>query len=227
MRWPGTPEGGCWSGILARRRSNPQRWNRANGSRQSQRPRGRSAVRDPAREIADREMAIEEDRLVCRLCHWDAAGASPALTCEPLLERPEIELRFAADSDGEPVLAGVAFPATTTLADAKAFVFHQVGDVLLRPCGAVRWDSTPALLTACWPAAEHATTEGVWIDLEPGVREKVAGVGLFAFTAAVAFDPNAGWDSEKAEAWLSKHLPRESIGRFASLPADTSSKRRP
>ena len=88
--------------------------------------------------------------------------------------------------------------------------------MLLQPCGAMRSGSSPTALAACWPAAEHGTN-AVWIDLEPGVREKVAGTGLVAFTAAVTFDPSAGWDAEKAEAWLAKHLPRESAGRFANI----------
>ena len=167
--------------------------------------------------LLDREMwAFDADRLVCRLSHPVATGTRPALTREPLLDRPEIELRFAADSSGEPVLAEVAFPAATTIADAKSFLFHQLGEVLLQPCGAMRWDHSPSALSACWPAAEHPAS-AVWIDLEPGVREKVAGTGLVAFTAAVAFDPTSGWDNEKAELWLAKHLSRESAGRFANI----------
>ena len=58
------------------------------------------------------------------------------------------------------------------------------------------------------------------------MREKVVGCGAAAFTAAVAFDPAAGWDAEKAAAWLARHLPAASAGRFAAVPADTSPKRR-
>jgi hypothetical protein len=54
--------------------------------------------------------------------------------------------------------------------------------------------------------------------LEPGVREKVVGVGCAAFTAAVSFDPAAGWDAEKAAAWLDRHLPAPSAGRYATVP---------
>jgi hypothetical protein len=178
--------------------------------------------------LLDRERWVREaDRLVCRLTH-PTPDQRRGMTREPLLDRPEIELRFTADAAGEPVLAEVAFPAATTVAAAKSFLFHQVGEVLLHPCGVVRWDHTPAALTACWPAAEHGTpaTDATWIDLEPGVREKVVGAGLAAFTAAVAFDPSAGWDAAKAEAWLARHLPAESAARFAAVPSDASSKRR-
>jgi hypothetical protein len=52
------------------------------------------------------------------------------------------------------------------------------------------------------------------------VREKVADAGLVSFTAAVTFDAAEGWDLEKAEAWLAKHLARENICRFVSLSGD-------
>ena len=39
-----------------------------------------------------------------------------------------------------------------------------------------------------------------------------------AFTAEVVFDPAAGWDTEKADAWLAERLPAASPGRLAVLP---------
>jgi hypothetical protein len=148
------------------------------------------------------------------------------MTREPLLDRPEIELRFTLDPAGEPVLAEVAFPIATTVPLAKTFLFHQLAEVLLHPCGEVQWNHTPTALTACWQAAEcgAAPADGIWIDLEPGVREKIIGSGLIAFTAAVAFDPSAGWDAEKAAAWLADHLPAESAGRFAIVPAEKATR---
>ena len=38
-----------------------------------------------------------------------------------------------------------------------------------------------------------------------------------AFTAAVGFDTAAGWDAERADAWLAAHLPPPSPGRLAVL----------
>lgn len=189
---------------------------------------GRSSEVSFAARLArtlDRETWIHEaERLVCRLMH-----ATPeqrrGMTREPLLDRPEIELRFTADSTGEPILAEVVFPAGTMAADAKSFLFHQLGEVLLRPCGSVRWNHAPTELTACCHAVEHHS-DAIWIDLEPGIREKVIGTGLVAFTAAVSFDPAAGWDADKAEAWLARHLPVDCAGRFAVVPADTSARRR-
>ena len=170
-----------------------------------------------ARHLDRQTWAVEADRLVCRLC------ASPrrrrgSLTREPLLDRADVEVRFA-QADGEPVLAEVAFPAATPVAAAKSFVFEQLDKILLRPCGPVEWDHTPDAVTARWPAADcGGGPDAAWIDLEPGVREKVVGSGACAFTAAVSFDPAAGWDAEKVAAWLDHHLPAHSDCRFAAVP---------
>jgi hypothetical protein len=168
--------------------------------------------------LLDREpWTREPDRLVCRLMHPVTMTGRQFLMCEPLLDRPEIELRFAADGDGEPTVAEVAFPAGTTIADAKAFLFHQLGEVLLHPCGPSSWESLSGSIVIRWPAAEIAACEPVWIDLEPGVREKVICSGSSEFTAAVEFDLSHGWDRERAQEWIAKHHRPESAGRLATV----------
>jgi hypothetical protein len=176
-----------------------------------------------ARALDRETWGFEADRLVCRLA-FPHADRRLAMTREPLLDRPEIELRFLAGENGEPVLAEVAFPGGTPIAAARSFLFHQLGEVLLRPCGEVRWDHTPSAITASWPAAEHSVppTAGEWIDLEPGIREKIVGLGLAAFTAAVAFDPTQGWDADRATAWLAENAPAPSASRFCAVPASPS-----
>src|SRR5205823_3259450 len=144
-------------------------------------------------------------RLVCRLSH-PTPERRRAMTREPLADRPDVELRFVPGETGEPVLAEIAFPAGTAAAEAKAFVARELGEALLRPCGEPERHAAADRITVRWPAADSAGP-GEWIDLEPGVREKVVGVGVAAFTAAVTFDPSAGWDAAAAEAWLAAHLP--------------------
>lgn len=164
--------------------------------------------------LLDREpLAAEADRLVCRLAH-PTPEQRRAMTREPLADRPEVELRFVRGESGEPVLAEIVFPAGTTAADAKAFVARELGETLLRPCGDSERRHAADCLTVAWPAATGGSP--VWIDLEPGVREHVAGAGAHAFTAAVSFD--AGWDAERVEAWLASRLPAASPGRVAVLP---------
>ena len=94
---------------------------------------------------------------------------------------------------------------------AKRLLARELGAVVLRPCGETHRNLTAAEPHVCWPAAEAGHAE--WVDLAPGVRERVAG----AYTAAVVFDPAHGWDADRAEAWLAEHLPA-SPGRVAVLP---------
>lgn len=163
----------------------------------------------------DRETwAPEGDRLVCRLLHLSPEQRRH-VTREPLTDRPEIELRFI-DSGGEPLLAEIAFPGATEVPDAKSFLFRALGEVLLRPCGEAVWVHAPGAIAATFPLSDGP--RATWIDLEPGVREKVSGAGLFAYTAAVSFDPAAGWDADRAAEWLAAHLPPPPIGRFAAVP---------
>ncbi|MCE9561686.1 MAG: hypothetical protein K8U57_06485 [Planctomycetes bacterium] len=170
-----------------------------------------------AKLLDHEKWCVEGDRLVCRLLHASHEQRR-GMTREPLLDRPEIELRFLLDSNGEPAVAEVAFPSAAGIGHAKSFLFHQLSESLLRPHGALTWDHSPNAITACWLDAERGTADSTWIDLEPGVREKVVGVGLTAFTAAVSFDVAAEWDAERAAAWLSERLRCESTGRFAVVP---------
>ncbi|HVK15477.1 MAG TPA: hypothetical protein VM533_00925 [Fimbriiglobus sp.] len=162
----------------------------------------------------------EGGRLVARL-----ADADPdRLACEPLADRPDVELRFTRGRDGESMLADVAFPPTATAAEAKTFLAGEVGEVLLVPCGPVHWHESDERLLACWPAADAPHAD--WAELAAGVREKVIGTGPDCRTAAVAFECAAGWDRESAERWLADHigpgprtavLPRPTV--IASAPA--------
>src|SRR5262249_32068155 len=146
--------------------------------------------------LLDRQTWVHEGGcLICRLTH-PTAEQRRGMTREPLIDRPEVEVRFVADADGEPVLAEVAFPESTLITAAKSFLFHQRAEVLLRPCGEVEWHQTADAIVASWPAIDRApntigatgSPDGTWIELEPGVREKVIGTGCAAFTAAVSFD---------------------------------------
>jgi len=186
---------------------------RANGSRHS----GRPTLLARIARLLDREpWNLEGERLVCRLAHLTPEQRR-SITREPLLDHPHIELRVAADENGQAVLAEVAFPASTSIADAKQFLIRETDNVLLRPLGECVWHKADDKLTVCWPAAESGTDD-VWIELERGVREKVIGLGPAAYTAAIDFDHAAGWDAEKAEAWLAARVPTPSPGRLAVLP---------
>ncbi|MDY3557219.1 hypothetical protein R5W24_006407 [Gemmata sp. JC717] len=173
--------------------------------------------------MLDRETwAAEGNRLVCRLVAPDPEQRR-RLVREPLADRPEIELRFL-ETGAEPQLAEITFPWNTPVADAKRFLAETLGEVRLRPCGEFRWETTDDAVVAVWPAADGPN--GVWAELESGVREKVTGAGPFAFTAAVRFDFAAGWDADRAAAWLDARLPGASSSRFAALPRATAPRQR-
>lgn len=166
----------------------------------------------------DREpWSLEGDRLIIRRAHLAPAQRS-ALVREPLIDHPDVEL--GVFGDGEPVLAEISFPASTAIPAAKSFLFTQLGEVVLRPCGEPVWHRSEDRLTACWPMLE---TAGEWIDLEPGIRELVVGRGLAAFTAAVTFDA-AIWDQPASEAWLAARTAPDA-SRVARLPCDSPAPR--
>lgn len=172
-----------------------------------------------ARMLDRQTWVVEAGRLKCRFIHADP-GDRRRTTTEPLLDRPEFDLHFTTDAEGAPQLAGVSFPIAMTIAEAKSFLYHELGAVQLRTVGELRWEETPNEVSACWPAASCG--EATWIELEAGVREKITGAGVAAFTAAVAFHRDAGWDREKAEVWLAERLTSESSCRVAAIPAEAT-----
>lgn len=120
------------------------------------------------------------------------------ITAEPLADRPDVELRFGTTAAGAYVLSAVAFPAAMPVAAAKAFMAGELGAGDLVPLGPARWHADGLLV--CWPLLE-SHGEGVWIDLEAGVREQVVPLDGLPVTAAVSFDP-AAWTRDAAEAWV-------------------------
>lgn len=168
--------------------------------------------------LLDREAwGTEAGRLVCRMAH-PTADRRRAVTREPVADHPHIEVHVVPDDAGTAQLAAIAFPPDTPAAVAREFLFRQLGEPHLRPCGDHHWHHAGDQLMACWPAAEVEAAEVGWVELHPGVREKVVGAGHAAFTAAVVFDPAAGWSPESAAAWLDEHLPPCSPSRVAVLP---------
>lgn len=172
-----------------------------------------------ARRLDAEPWAVEGDRLVFRLVPL-APEKRKSLAREPVLDHPHVELRVAGDG-ADPILAEIAFPANTSVVQAKSFLFTQLGEVLLRPCGEKIWQASAERFIASWPLLD--SEGGDWVELEPGVRELVRGCGPMAFTAAISFD-RSSWTEEQAEAWLAEHAPQASPSRLAVLPRPTSSR---
>jgi hypothetical protein len=139
----------------------------------------------------------EGDRLLARLVPVDARAP---LACEPVVDRPDVEVRFT-DRDGSPVLAEVLFPSGMPACDAKAYLAAEAGEVRIATLGAAVWHEAADAITCCWPVVDQSG-EAAGVELAAGVRERVVGVGPAALTAAVTFDPAVGWTRESAVDWL-------------------------
>jgi hypothetical protein len=140
----------------------------------------------------------EGDRIVCRLKPC-IGNRRDNYHCEPLLDRPEIELRFDADA----ALAEVVFPEDFTAAMARTWLAAELGEARPVAYGSAEW-TVGDTIRAVWPHA--STPAGEWIESIPGVRECVSGTAADAPTAELRFDPAAGWTRESAEAWVNEML---------------------
>lgn len=163
-------------------------------------------------------------RLVCRLRPVSASQRS-SLACEPLADRPEVELRIQAAADSVPQLAEVAFPPDVGLPAAKAFLFRELGEAPIpAPCAAPRWEETPDAVRCALFETDGVTT-GVAhrAELGGGVCELVGqrtGEGGGAapwFTAGLEFTRAVGWDRPKAETWVRTHVGRHGPARTIRL----------
>jgi hypothetical protein len=150
----------------------------------------------------------EAGRLVARL-----RPDANSVHAEPLADRPDVELRFGRAPDGAFVLAAVAFPPETSVADAKAFLAADLDEIDLVPLGPDRWNADELLVV--WPLLE--SDDGVWIDVAPGVQERVVSVDSLPATAGVRFD-TALWSREAAAAWVDARARSARERRTAAVP---------
>lgn len=152
--------------------------------------------------------ARDGDRLVCRL-RLVSPAARGRLSREPVADRPDVELRL----DG-PELAEVVFPVHTPVAKAVEYLFQQLGELPAGPDPA--WEETSERLVARWQCGSSSVAE-----LGDGVRAVVTDAAI----AAVEFDRAAGWDRDRASAWVHRHAGRCGPGRTVKLgpcPAATA-----
>lgn len=167
----------------------------------------------------------EPDRLCCRLRPIPPEQRR-FLEKEPVVDRPDIELRILARPQMQPVLAEVAFPAAMTLFQAKEYIFKELNELPLRTFGRnLRWieEADRLVLRLADPPASNP----VPVVLEPGVREMVgtltpgsngsAPALLGCHTCCIEFERSAGWHRERAETWVRQHLGQHDLGRTARL----------
>lgn len=147
-------------------------------------------------------------RLVCRL--YPVRGADRRrLECEPVADAPDIELRLFTPPGGDPTLAEVAFPGTTTPAVAREYLVRELSEVTCEPHGrTATWHETPAGPVLRFAPADPAAALA---EIGPGVREELAGLETRALHFA------ADWSLDRARAWAAENVGRRAGGRLAAL----------
>ena len=160
-------------------------------------------------------------RLACRL-----QPASPDeerwARFEFLADRPDIELLIAAPPCAAPRLLEVVFPAGTAIHEAKVLLFRELGELTVQVRGGgYHWRDEPDRIVL--DLSDDAAPESVAVDLDQGVRERVAVAtpadngGACWQTCALEFDRAVGWTRGRAEEWLEDHLQVRDLGRTTRL----------
>jgi hypothetical protein len=165
----------------------------------------------------------EGERLCCRL-RPVPADQRQWLEVENLADSPEIELRIFAPPGSQPVLAEVVFPATFSVAEAKAYLYRELEELTVQTSSrSVRWVEEPHRLLFC--LAEEPIPNAQTVDLGSGVQEHVALIGSGPHgagectwqTCCLEFDRQAGWERTRAEEWVQHRLGVRDLGRTARL----------
>jgi hypothetical protein len=162
-------------------------------------------------------------RLHCRLRRIGPEHESWVQT-ERVADRPDVELRILARPRQEPELVEVVFPASTSVPEAKEYLFRELNEVTLQAAGPDwHWAETAERVVLRLGAVNP---NAVLVPLCAGVRELVAPAAGDEHdesaewrTCAVEFDRAEGWDRARAEGWAAEHLRLRDAGRTVRLTA--------
>jgi hypothetical protein len=162
------------------------------------------------------------ERLHCRLRSVAPEQESWVQT-ERLADRPDVELRILSRPRQEPELVEVVFPATTSVPEAKEYLYRELGEVTLQAAGA-DWHWVETGERVILRLTPYADPNAVLVPLCAGVRELVAPVSGDETdeaaewrTCAVEFDRSDGWDFARAAGWAAEHLRLRDLGRSSLL----------
>jgi hypothetical protein len=167
----------------------------------------------------------EHDRLCCRL-HPVPAEQRHRLESEWVADFPEIELRILTLPRATPVLAEVVFPPAMSIESAKEYIYRELQELPVQAAGR----------TACWleqPEAvvldlgDAAAADARAVALEAGAREIVTPGPSSPEdpsqarqpwrTCRLEFERAHGWQRERAEEWVYRHLRLRDLGRTVRL----------
>jgi hypothetical protein len=165
------------------------------------------------------------DRLLCRLRPF-SDGHEKWIETEPVIDRPDIELRILAIPRQEPRIVEVLFPDCMDIREAKQFIFRELEELAVQTLGrSLCWfESAEQVILEFVRSAESET---VVIALETGVFERVARLpadsgaaanGVMDWhTCSLEFARAAGWTRERAEEWIAERLGLRWPGRTMLL----------
>lgn len=166
-----------------------------------------------------------ENRLLCRL--WPFyAGQQKWIETEPVVDRPDIELRILSAPRQAPRIVEVLFPVNMGISEAKQFIFHELEELAVQTRGrSLCWSETAEeVILEFAPRGDYET---VMVALEDGVRERVsclpaegnaeANGGMSWHTCSLEFSRAAGWTRQRAEDWVGQRLGLCSPGRTVLL----------
>jgi len=171
----------------------------------------------------------EGERLCCRLQAIDAAHRR-CLEFERVADFPEIELRILTLAHAAPALAEVVFPASMSLSQAKEYIYRELQELPLETVapGFCLVEDADRLIVFFGRAGDLRLQSAT---LEAGLCERLVaqdGHGIGWRTCRLEFDKAAGWQRERAQAWLWQHCRVRDSGRTLLLqtlhgPADKPS----
>jgi hypothetical protein len=160
-----------------------------------------------------------DDRLLCRL-RSVAAGHEKWIETEPVVDRPDIELRILSAPRQTPQIVEVLFPAGMDIGEAKQFLFHELEELAVQTCSrSLRWFETEEQVVLEFVCKSDSETRT--IALENGLCERIARLpvneGMDWHTCSLEFARAAGWTRQRAEEWIVERLGLRSLGRTVLL----------
>ncbi|MHB1424063.1 MAG: AAA domain-containing protein [Gemmataceae bacterium] len=167
-----------------------------------------------------------DGRMLCRLRPL-AAEQEKWIETEPVVDRPDIELRILSVPRQAPRIVEVHFPAGMDIGDAKQFIFHELEELAVQTRGrSLCWSETAEEVIL--ELASSINAETLTVALENGVQERVARLpaadaaangGMDWHTCSLEFSRAAGWTRQVAEEWIAERLGLRSPGRTVLLTA--------
>lgn len=163
----------------------------------------------------------ERDRLCCRL-RIVPAHERQWLATERVADFQDIELRILTLPRERPVLAEIVFPAPMTISQAKQYIYRELEELPIQvQAEGCRWSEEADRL--CLHFGRVSSDQAEAVTLETGVREifgqdpRRNGNPTGWHTLRLEFDRSAGWQRERAQAWVERYLKICDLGRSCSL----------